>query len=50
LYHPCQLEARFGGNAKSPTNYWPPYVGKEFYPDGFKAEFFEESEYLHVIN
>ena len=24
LYHPSQLEKRFGGKAETPTNFWPP--------------------------
>lgn len=38
MYHPCQLEKRFGGTAETPTNYWPPYVGKNFIPDAKKDE------------
>jgi hypothetical protein len=33
LFHPCQLEKRFGGSAETPKNFWPPYVGKYFIPD-----------------
>lgn len=33
LYHPCQLETRFGGIAESPVNFWPPYVGPHFIPE-----------------
>ena len=33
LYHPCQLEKRFGGTAETPSNYWPPYVGPIFIPE-----------------
>jgi hypothetical protein len=33
LYHPSQLEKRFGGEAESPTNYWPPFVGTHFIPE-----------------
>lgn len=36
-FHPCQLERRFGGTAETPSNFWPPYVGKEFIPDQFKG-------------
>lgn len=32
LYHPCQLETRFGGQAATPTNFWPPFVGQTFIP------------------
>ena len=27
LFHPDQLETRFGGTQPTPTNFWPPYVG-----------------------
>ena len=26
LYHPSQLEKRFGGTAETPSNFWPPQV------------------------
>ena len=50
-YHPCQLEKKFGGEAESPTNYWPPYVGPEFYPDGDKShlDLIEEVDYPSVL-
>jgi hypothetical protein len=38
MYHPCQLEKRFGGEAETPTNFWPPTIGKHFVPDALKAE------------
>ena len=50
LYHPCQVEERFGGTAKSPLNYWPPYVGPEFYPRGFKPDLICEDDYLTVLH
>ena len=28
MFHPDQLEQRFGGAQPTPTNFWPPYVGK----------------------
>lgn len=35
LFHPCQLERRFGGTAETPKNFWPPYIGTEgFLPEG----------------
>ena len=37
MYHPSQLEKRFGGEAETPTKFWPPTVGPEFYPDGDKS-------------
>ena len=38
LFHPDQLEQRFGGNRPTPTNFWPPYIGNEFIPDSEKEE------------
>ena len=32
LYHPSQLEKRFGGAAETPTVYWPPLMGPEYLP------------------
>lgn len=32
-FHPSQLEKRFGGQAETPKNFWPPFVGKEFVPE-----------------
>ena len=34
MFHPCQLEKRFGGAMDTPTNFWPPYVGTQFTPPG----------------
>lgn len=50
LYHPCQVEERFGGTAKSPTNHWPPYVGPEFYPAGFKPDVISDNEYIDTLH
>ena len=33
MFHPSQLETRFGGTAESPTNFWPPFIGTEFIPE-----------------
>ena len=38
LFHPDQLEQRFGGRRPTPTNFWPPYIGPEFIPEAEKAE------------
>lgn len=38
MYHPCQLEKRFGGAQPTPTNFWPPYMGPKFIPDGKEAD------------
>ena len=49
-YHPYQVEVRFGGTAKSPSNYWPPYLGPEFYPRGFKPDLIGEDDYISVLH
>ena len=33
LFHPSQLEEKFGGTAKTPTNYWPPFMSDQCVPD-----------------
>ena len=33
MFHPDQLEKRFGGNRPTPTHFWPPYVGTDFIPE-----------------
>ena len=38
MFHPDQLEQRFGGNRPTPTNFWPPYVGPVCIPENEKAE------------
>ncbi len=45
LYHPCQLEKRFGGAAESPVNFWPPYIGPQFIPEDLIAE--EQKNYCN---
>lgn len=51
LFHPCQLEKKFGGTAESPKNFWPPYVGKDFIPaentDKFKI--MTDEEYITAL-
>lgn len=52
LFHPCQLEERFGGTAKTPTNFWPPYVGKEFVPENISQNYpvvMGDEEYRTVL-
>ena len=51
MYHPSQLEKRFGGGADSPTNFWPPFVGPEFYPNGDKSHlnFIKKEDYPRVL-
>lgn len=50
LFHPCQLEKRFGGAMDSPVDYWPPYVGQDFIPEAELAErqaqIISDDEYL----
>ena len=36
LFHPCQLEKRFGGTAETVTSFWPPYMGPDFIPESAK--------------
>ena len=38
MFHPGQLEQRFGGTRPTPTNFWPPYIGPDFIPPEEKAE------------
>ena len=52
-FHPCQLEKRFGGDCDTPTNFWPPYVGKEFTPIKRKDEkfrdIFNDEDYKKIL-
>ena len=47
LFHPGQLEKRFGGNVDTPKNFWPPYVGKIFIPEATEMplKFMDDQEY-----
>ena len=38
MFHPSQLERRFGGQAETPTNYWPPHMGPVFVEPGERQE------------
>lgn len=51
MFHPSQLEKRFGGACDTPTNFWPPHVGKSFVPDGEQPplQFMEEEEYKQTL-
>jgi hypothetical protein len=53
LFHPSQLEQRFGGEAPSPENYWPPHIGHSFLPeetdDTAPREFIPDSDYLKIL-
>ena len=33
MFHPSQLEIRYGGSAETPTKFWPPLMGPEFLPN-----------------
>ena len=33
MFHPSQLEKRFGGECETPTNFWPPHMGTQFIPE-----------------
>lgn len=51
-FHPSQLEKRFGGQAETPTNFWPPFVGKEFVPEKFRGQHpvvMQDDEYRKVL-
>ena len=53
LFHPCQLEQRFGGEVPTPTNFWPPYIGPKFIPDrvvGDHPNLIPQERYREVIN
>ena len=51
IYHPSQLEKRFGGSADTPTNFWPPQMSQEFYPNGDKShlKFISSDQYETVV-
>ena len=53
LMHPCQLEERFGGTGKTPTNFWPPFVGPIFIKEEDEAEelknYVSEADYPQML-
>ena len=51
LFHPSQLEKRFGGAAETPTVCWPPIMGPEFLIDGDDSHLNKmcPKEYIDVI-
>ena len=51
LYHPSQLEKRFGGAAETPINFWPPYIGPKFIPndDSSYLDIMDEDTYLKIL-
>ena len=44
MYHPSQLEVRFGGRAETPKNFWPPTFHEENELKGDEEEFFMTEE------
>ena len=44
MYHPSQLEKRFGGTAETPTQFWPPLMGPDYLPDE------NDKSHLDLIN
>ena len=53
LFHPTQLERRFGGAMDTPTVFWPPYVGTEFNPtpndEDRRRMFMSDNEYKQAL-
>lgn len=51
IYHSSQLEKRFGGDVDTPQQFWPPYVGSEFFPnnDSSHIGFIKRENYETVI-
>jgi hypothetical protein len=53
LFHPTQLERRFGGAMDTPTVFWPPYVGTEFNPtpndEDRRRMFMTDNEYKQAL-
>ena len=54
MFHPNQLEKRFGGHRDTPTNFWPPYMGTEFIPPNERAErgdtFIDPKRYEEIVS
>lgn len=51
LFHPSQLEKRFGGQADTPLKFWPPYIGNKFIPEDNKDNltFMSDLEYQTAL-
>ena len=51
IFHPSQLESRFGGEAETPTVFWPPLMGTTFLRDGDEShlEKIKPSEYEQIL-
>ena len=43
-YHPSQLEKRFGGQAETPTVFWPPTMGTKDLLVGDEPDYFMTDE------
>ena len=51
LYHPSQLEKRFGGKAETPSIFWPPQMTNEFLPgDESHLEQIKQEDYEEILN
>jgi len=52
FFHPSQLEKRFGGDAETPTQFWPPFVGDKFVPgdDNSYMDIMDEETYLKALD
>ena len=52
LFHPSQLEKKYGGVADTPTNYWPPLTGPDYLIDGDEShlEQIKRDEYESILN
>lgn len=52
MFHPCQLEKRFGGDMPTPTHFWPPHIGSEFIPQdevASKHNLISPSDYERIL-
>lgn len=39
MFHPSQLEKRFGGTAETPSNFWPPFMSPVFRDESDQPKF-----------
>ena len=52
MFHPSQLEKRYGGTAETPKQFWPPMIGNDqFIPEKDREEnkYMSESDYKAAI-
>ena len=50
MFHPDQLEERFGGRRPTPTQFWPPYVGEVCRTEEFLPEnLISPEEYENIL-